>query len=1001
MMAGQHAPVTEGTPVLNRNSRIGLTGVVMLLLPVSAMAQWDHLGDVTSYALKGPTLSVRAGDAALRISAVTNEIVRVRLAPDGQFGRDFSWAVLDLSANGTLRITDENDDHIKATTGAINVTVHRRPCRLEIRETNGHPLTIDDPARGMAWEKGGRSKAGDARAVRVWQTLDDGVSVFGLGEKTGQLNKFGRVWSMWNTDAFGYGPSRDPIYKSIPFFIAARGGRYHGVFFDNPWRSSFDLAQTEREIFAYGAEGGELNYYVIAGPDPSEVVERYTDLTGRTPLPPKWTMGYHQCRYSYFPESRVRELAKTFRDKRIPCDVIYFDIHYMDAYRCFTWNPRWFPDPKGLMEDLNEQGFRTVAIIDPGIKHESGYDVYDEGSKADAWVKKPNGEVYVGRVWPGKAVFPDFTKASVRDWWANLYPPFISSCGIDGIWNDMNEPADFDGPNHSVPLDLRHDNEGQEASHRACHNVYGMQMVRATLEGLRRANPGKRPFSITRATYAGGQRYGATWTGDNTSTWEHLRMSLPMVLNLGVSGMPLVGPDIGGFSPGATPELYARWVQVGSLFPFARTHTAWGNPDQEPWSYGPEVEAIARTAIERRYLLMPYLYTLMEEASRTGMPLMRPMWLEFPQIVWSENVFMLGSEIQVVPIVFPEKRDFTHWLPPGVWFDMHTGQMHREGVPVQIDASLENLPMFVRGGAIIPMQSLVQSLADEAEEPLILDVWPYGSSSGTLYEDDGESMQYAEGNYRRTSFACNLDGNIVTFDMHKPEGSYVPSKRTPLVRLHGLHGPVRSVSVSEESGKSASSDSRFDGGIPTEPGSFSYDAEARAWYVRLFPDLGQSQSLKVERTQPPEALSSSVDFDFNEPARDVIHSSNFVEPVYVGDAMRLAVHSMGDPHIVLRPVDFDAAKMPYMRMRLSTEKTRRVTLTFNTVKGSSKPQRHSVSFDVIPDGTLREYTLDLNSAAEGRWRDRVYSLRISFGDGVTTTENIDVAWLSFEPMPGR
>lgn len=975
---------------------------VLAVWGTNATAQWQHIGNVTSHHLERSTLTVEAGASAVRISAITNDIIRVRLAPTGQFGRDFSWAVLDTTAKGNLKITDENNERINATTGPLNITIHRKPCRIEIRDAQNNPLTNDDPARSMAWETHNRSESDSSQvapagAVRVWQQLDDGVSIYGLGEKTGPLNKNGRAWSMWNTDAYGYGPSRDPIYKSIPFFIAARNGRYHGVFFDNPWRSSFDFGQSERNVFTYGAEGGELNYYVIAGPDPKKVIERYTDLTGRMEMPPKWTMGYHQCRYSYFPESRVRELAKTFREKRIPCDVIYFDIDYMDGYRCFTWNPRWFPDPKGLIDDLHEQGFRTVAIIDPAIKHEPGYDVYDSGSKADAWVRKPDGNVYVGRVWPGDAVFPDFTNPDVREWWANLYPPFMNGCGIDGIWNDMNEPADFVGPNHSVPLDLRHHNEGEEASHLACHNIYGMQMVRATMEGLRRSYPDKRPFAITRATYAGGQRYGATWTGDNTSNWEHLRMSVPMVLNLGVSGIPLVGPDIGGFAGGATPELYARWIQVGSLFPFARTHTAWGNPDQEPWSYGPEVEEIARHAIERRYLLMPYLYTILEEATRTGIPMMRPMWLEFPQSGWGDHVFMLGSQLLVVPIVHAEARDFKHWLPPGIWFDVHSDLLHQSGEPVHVDASLHNLPMFVRAGAIIPTQSVVQSMAEEPKEPLILDVWPFGKSNGTLYEDDGESMKYRDGAYRRTNFSCVADGNKVEFKIHKPTGTYIPSERTPLIRIHGLHAPVQAITLSDSNGQSISGESIDDVLIPAEPGQYGYNYKYKAWLIRMFPDKGQEQSITIQLKTENQSKPSVVRFDFDDINRDVVHHNDFVEPTHTGSAMRLALHSIWDPYIVLRRVDIEAATTPIMRIRVSTENAKRVSLTWSTVKDRSSVAQHSVSFDVVPDGKMREYTIDLENASGGKWRDRVYYVRIDFDDGIQPAEIIELESVSFEP----
>ncbi|MFH0981924.1 MAG: TIM-barrel domain-containing protein, partial [Planctomycetota bacterium] len=391
-------------------------GALVVLLGVpGARAQWTHLGAVTSCERGEAVLTLQCGTAAVRIEAVNEYVVRVRLASEGRFGRDYSWAVTDLTPKGRFVTFEDGPDQLRATTGALAVVVHRNPCRLEVLDAEGHLLTADEQARGMAWcvgEKGqdpllAKSSPGgspsqlpSSSAVRVWQHLPGEVAIYGLGEKTGPLNKNGRAWTMWNTDTPAYGPSTDPLYKSVPFFIVAREGRYHGVFFDNPWRTSFDFGQLDRDVLSFGAEGGELNYYVIAGPGPKDVVQRYTDLTGRIELPPKWAIGYHQCRHSYFPEARVREIAATFREKKIPCDVLYFDIEYMNGHRCFTWNPEWFPDPAGLMADLHRMGFHTVAIIDPGIGREPGYFVYDEGTKIGAWLTKPDGEAYVGKVWP-------------------------------------------------------------------------------------------------------------------------------------------------------------------------------------------------------------------------------------------------------------------------------------------------------------------------------------------------------------------------------------------------------------------------------------------------------------------------------------------------------------------------------------------------------------------------------------------------------------------------
>ncbi|MCP4594705.1 MAG: DUF4968 domain-containing protein [bacterium] len=976
---------------------------VLLVLASSAEAGWQHLGPVTSWSVEESVLTVQCGPSAVRVEAVNEHVVRVRLAPDGRFSRDFSWAMVRQPSKGTLRQVQESADALRTSTGGLEIVAHRDPCRLEIRDADGRVLVADDPARGMGWQPQEGDAASQGGAVRAWQQWPDGARVYGLGEKTGSLNKNGRAWTMWNSDTPCYGGSTDPLYKSIPFFIVARDGRYHGVFFDNPWRSTFDFGQLERELLSFGAEGGELNYYVIAGPSPKDVVRRYTGLTGRIELPPKWALGYHQCRYSYYPAARVRQIAKTFRDKRIPCDALYFDIDYMDGFRCFTWDRDKFPDPKGLMDDLHGLGFHTVAIIDPGIKHDPGYSVYDSGTEQGVWLTKPNGEVYVGQVWPGPSVFPDFTRAEVRTWWAQLYPPFLRSSGLDGIWNDMNEPSNFVGPNGTVPLDLRHDNAGEPESHRAVHNVYGMQMSRATMVGLKRTDARRRAFVLTRATYAGGQRYAAGWTGDNLSTWDHLRMSIAMTLNLGVSGMPFVGPDIGGFVGGPAPELFARWIQVGALFPFCRTHCGWPSPDQEPWAFGPQVEDIARTALELRYELMPHLYTLFEESHRTGLPIMRPLWMEFPDMHrWYEDqVFMLGADMYVVPIVRPGARDFFHPLPPGVWYDVRTGLIHGGGQDVRIPANLENLPRFVRGGAIIPTQTPVQSTTETPQEPLILDVWPLGESEGWLYEDDGESMAYArDGIYRRTRFECKADGRVVALTMHAPEGSYMPPERTPLVRLHGLSSSIAAliVNVDNRGGRVGPGTAGFlsDSPLPTAPGEYVYDEASGAWLVRMHPDGGRAQVLVVG-LEAPQANTTPISFDFSAAGNGIAHHGEILPPRYEDGVARFRVQSTWGPYIVLPRMSMSADAHPIMKIRLATEHTAKLGVRFATQEDPTLSDRSETIFDVTADGEMHDYTFDLSEVSAGKWTGTVYWVRIDFKDGVRAAELVTLDQVSFEP----
>jgi alpha-glucosidase len=485
------------------------------------------------------------------------------------------------------------------------------------------------------------------------------------------------------------------------------------------------------------------------------VLTGLAELTGTMPLPPRWTLGYHQCRFSYNPDSRVREIAGEFRNRQIPCDVIWMDIDYMDGFRVFTFDPKQFPDPKKLNDDLHAQGFHSIWMIDPGVKAEPGYSIYDSGRKNDVFVKTAAGEEYHGKVWPGACAFPDYTRPDVRTWWAGLYKPYMAT-GIDGVWNDMNEPSVLDGPDGTMPEDNRHEGGGDltAGSHLQYHNVYGMLMVKASREGILAANPNKRPFVLTRSNFIGGQRYAATWTGDNVSSDAHMRMSVPMSLTLGLSGQPMNGPDLGGFMKDASGELFARWIGVGTLFPFCRGHASAGTNNKEPWAFGPDVERTSRVALERRYRLLPYLYTLFEQSSHDGQPVMRPVFFADPKdasLRAEEQAFLVGSDLLVVPRWAKDAK-----LPKGDWPEISLVPGDNN------DPNQASLRM--RPGTIIPLGKVVQNTTEKLLEPLTLLVCPdaAGNGTGSLYEDAGDGYGYQSGDFRRTTFrAKTKDGKVV------------------------------------------------------------------------------------------------------------------------------------------------------------------------------------------------------------------------------------------------
>ncbi len=586
----------------------------------------------------------------------------------------------------------------------------------------------------------------------AWLPTEDGTDLYGTGEVAGDLRRNRTRTVAWNTDAYGWQRAELSLYQSHPWVLAVRrDGTAYGVIADTPERCLIDLNQGIR----FEATGPEFPVIVIEGPTPQHVVRALGALTGTANLPPRWALGYHQCRYSYTPDTRVREIADGFRKRHIPCDVLWLDIDYMDGFRCFTVDTNAFPDLRALNGELQAQGFRTVTIIDPGIKREDGYHVYDTGDALDAWVQNSAGAPYQGSVWPGNCVFPDFTMDRVRAWWGGLYGQFLS-LGVDGIWNDMNEPAVFNVDGHTMPtsnINRADPDLGGTGTQARYHNVYGMLMARATYEGCAVARPDTRPFVLTRAGHLGSQRWAATWTGDNTASWDHLDMSLSMVLNLGLSGQPLSGPDIGGFVGAGDGPMFARWMGVGALLPFARGHTGKGNIDKEPWSFGREVENTCRLALQRRYRLLPYFYTLAREASETGLPIVRPVFFADPAdttLRAVDDAFLLGDDLLVVANTAPGPRDADAKLPPfprGKW---------REVSLVPGDQADPDLPrLFLREGAALPLGPLVewsdQIPLDEIE--LLVNPDASGHAVGTLYEDAGDGLGYRDRAYRLTQFS--------------------------------------------------------------------------------------------------------------------------------------------------------------------------------------------------------------------------------------------------------
>ena len=769
--------------------------VSLVCSPLLASAHGHN--QLAALALPGG-VEIQSADLHEKVTALRDDVLRVQLWRGNQAPEDASWAVLPASRKSTLAVTrDATGDTYRFHTSLLQVEVDCKSLKLTIRDLQGNILQQD--ARPVRF---------DGSAFRLYKSMPADEHYFGLGDKPGPIDRRGQAFALWNTDAYRFQESTDPIYKSIPYFISYRAGRAMGLLLDNTWRSSFDFGKEDDNLYSFGAADGPINYYLFYGPTARQVAQTYAWLTGTPPLPPLWAFGYQQSRYGYLTQERVLEVAHRLRTDRIPSDAIYLDIDFQQKNRPFTTDQKAFPDLDALVADLKKNHFHVVAITDLHIPNlpDANYAPYDSGIAGDHFVKNADGKNYTGTVWPGPSVFPDFLRQSTRDWWGSLYTS-LRKTGVDGFWNDMNEPSVFDSPTHTMPLNAVHridDSEFQKRSttHAEVHNVYGMLNSRATFEGLQKLDPQSRPFVLTRASYAGGQRYAVTWTGDNSATWNHLRMTTPMLENLGLSGFAFSGADVGGYAGSPTPELLTRWMQLAAFQPIDRDHSEKGTADQEPWVGGAEHESIRRRYIETRYALMPYLYTVAEEASRIGLPLLRPLFMEFPDAsadrhpididAGASSEFMLGPNLLVAPAPYPESPDaYSVLFPSANWYDFWTGAhlagntVHKNVVdeaassiadqaPTQISPKLDELPVFVRGGAILPLAPVMQSTSDTPQGPLTLRIYNGSGCAGELYQDDGTSLAYQRGVFLRVNFSFQQTADGMHIKISPHNGTFAP-----------------------------------------------------------------------------------------------------------------------------------------------------------------------------------------------------------------------------------
>ncbi len=723
----------------------------------------------------------RVEGEALRVDVIRADVIRLKMSRGGRFDEEPTFAVCaDLDAPAPPFTVEESEGAVRVSTDRMVLTLGLHPFRLSAHRPDGSVIfeTYQDAA-GDDWAY---ATINDEFIVRRRCRQED--AFFGLGEKGGRFNRKGRDFTLWNNDvldpnsaaefAAGHRPDDpradrtsvefDPYYVSIPFFyhMAYDGNAMAGFFIDNGYRSHFDFTSPTHHDFHF--QGGQYTEYIFAGPSMRDILEAYTWLTGRMLPPPLWALGYHQCRWHRYTQQDIERLAARLRANDLPCDALWLDIEYMDGYRVFTWNEAYFPDVPGMLADLKEQGFRTITIIDPGVKFEPGYWVFDQAVERDVLCKTEGGDLYIGQVWPGKTAFPDFVLESAREWWGELNAAHVRS-GLAGIWNDMNEPATGAIPPHAMRF-------GDGAfSHARYHNQYALLMAMGTSDGLLSAMPDRRTFILSRAGFAGIQRYAANWMGDNQARWDHLWVSMPMAMGFGVSGQPFLGADIGGFQGSTNTELFARWMQYGVLTPFCRNHSELDLIDQYPWAFGEVIEELSRQALHLRYRLMPYLYAAFLQAAASGEPIQKPLVFEFQQdrtVRDLDDQFLLGSHLLVAPVYEAGTTARQVYLPEGTWYHWHTGERFLGKRFIVAQTPMEWIPLYARGGAVLPLWPEAP-LSTDGYHPERIELHLFvpeadGEYHSFLQEDDGLTFAFREGTFLRTDFTLRRAGTRLTVE---------------------------------------------------------------------------------------------------------------------------------------------------------------------------------------------------------------------------------------------
>ena len=756
-------------------TRIPLTlALLFSLSKLMAQSPVSTVGQLEGITLGEQDITFKAADTYGKVTVYSPSIIRVQLNKK-PIADDFSYAVVGARKKTKVVITQDGDA-ITFVTDSLKAVIKKKPYSIAFYTPDGKVINEDERGLTTSWA---------GLAVTTYKKLQEDEHFVGLGEKTGNLDRKGEGYTNWNSDVFGYHVDQDPLYSTIPFYIGIHHGLNYGMFLDNTFQSDFNFGASNNRFSSFGARGGEMNYYFIYHKRVADIIKSYTYLTGRMPMPPLWSLGYQQNRYSYYPETEVMRVAHTLREKRIPADGITLDIHYMDKYQLFTWNKSRFPNPAAMNAELNKIGFKTTVIVDPGIKVEKDAPAYESGLKQGVYLKYSDGQPYTGQVWPGWCNFTDFTSVKGRNWWHDQVS-FFAKSGVSGIWNDMNEISTW---GQKMPDNVLFNYDGKETNHLQAHNVYGMQMARSSYEGAREHFP-ERPFILTRSGYAGLQRYTAIWTGDNRAEENHMLQGVRLLNSLGLSGVSFTAMDIGGFTGNPTISLYTKWMELGAFVPYFRNHTGINTKAAEPWTFGEDVQDVIRNYISLRYQLLPYLYSSFYESTQNGLPVMRSLAINYtfdPNVLNTtyQNQYEFGNAFMVAP--FESTKDFGKvYFPKGEWYDLYNDSKLNGKQEKIVPLSVNKLAVYVKGGSIIPMQSLVQTTAELPTDTLTIHVYN-GSKANQFvyYEDDGKSFNYQNGAYYKRNICFDPQNRALQFNA--TEGSYASHFKTIRLLLHGFN----------------------------------------------------------------------------------------------------------------------------------------------------------------------------------------------------------------------